>query len=114
MAYSKTAKVNGSNQEYTLRADLKKYTLRDVGFQQTAAGNFATELSLNPNSPYGDGFKLKITVDKTLTGFKMAITTPNGLQKYNIFKNDENKDSVTQFKFIMDNMITRGVFEPIK
>ena len=113
MAYVKAAKVNGHTQVYTLGDSVKKYTLKDLGFIETKAGNFSLERSLNPNTPFAEGFKLKLTVNKSLDGFKMAITTPNGLQKINIFKGPETKDSVEQFRFLMDNLITREVFKPI-
>lgn len=50
-------------------------------------------------------------VSKNMDGFRMAITTGNGLQKYNIFKTQDTKESVEQYHFLIDNLISREVIK---
>lgn len=109
MAFAKTASVKGDATVYALSPQIKKYTLRDVGFSMTRAGNFQFERPLDPSSPYNQAIKLKITVAKDLKTFKMAITTGNGLQTVNIFKQAQQKDKVTQFNFLIENLLDRQV-----
>lgn len=60
-----------------------------------------------------EGFKLKITVSKDIKTLKMSITTANGLKAVNIFKDDKQKMSQDKFYFLMDGMISRGLFEKV-
>ncbi|MFT8909344.1 MAG: DUF1831 domain-containing protein [Lentilactobacillus diolivorans] len=111
MAFSKIAKVNGDPAQYEISENIKRYTLKDLGFVETQAGNFSLERSLDPNSPYNAGYKFKMMVSKNMDGFRMAITTGNGLQKYNIFKTQDTKESVEQYHFLIDNLISREVIK---
>ena len=43
----------------------------------------------------------------------MSITTANGLKAVNIFKDDRQKMSQDKFYFLMDGMISRGLFEKV-
>lgn len=111
MAFSKTAQANGDQQTYQISEGIKRYTLKDLGFIETKAGNFSLDRSLDPNSPYNAGYKFKMMVSKDLAGFRMAITTGNGLKKVNIFKDDATADSVEQYNFIINNLIDRDVIK---
>lgn len=111
MAFAETASVKGNPTVYALSPQIKKYTLCDVGFSLTRAGNFQLERPLDPSSPYNQAIKLKITVAKDLKTFKMAVTTGNGLQTINIFKQAQQKDKVTQFNFVIENLLKRQVLE---
>nr|WP_253955862.1 DUF1831 domain-containing protein [Lactiplantibacillus pentosus] len=86
MAYTKTVQLDGDTTSYTLSATVKKYTLLDLGFVKGRSGAFSFERSLDPTSPYQAAFKLKVTVNADLTGFKMTTVTGNGVQRVNIFK----------------------------
>lgn len=61
-----------------------------------------------PNS--GDGFPLKITINKDLTGFKLSITDKSGLRFVNIFKSEDNKILQEKFYFLMDSLVERDIF----
>ncbi|KRN29377.1 hypothetical protein IV38_GL000261 [Lactobacillus selangorensis] len=108
MPMTTTATVQGDDKAYQLSPEIKKYTLRDVGFTPTKTGNFQVVRSLDPSSPYQNGIKLKITIDKDLKKFRMSITDPNGLQAINIFKG-KNPDQVEQYQYFIDNLIERKV-----
>ncbi|GAF35767.1 DUF1831 domain-containing protein [Lentilactobacillus farraginis] len=113
MAFSKTVKLAGDTSTYEISPEVKRYTLKDLGFVETKAGNYSLERSLDPNSPYGTGYKFKMMVAKKLDGFRMSITTGNGLQKVNIFKNSETKESIEQFNFLINNLIDRDVLKRV-
>ncbi|MFD1319387.1 DUF1831 domain-containing protein [Loigolactobacillus zhaoyuanensis] len=109
MAFAATATIKGNDTIYALHLNVKKYTLKDVGFTETRGGNFQLERPLDPNSPYNQAFKLKITVAKDLQNLKMSITTANGLQAVDIFKQPAKDEEITQFNFLMDNLIEREI-----
>ena len=106
--------VSLTNCDYTYAIHIKKYTLRDNTFAQTKVGNYELNRLLEaiPNS--GDGFKLKIIINKDLTGFKINITDKSGLRLVNIFKNPENKIIQQKFYFLMDSLVEREIFERIE
>lgn len=112
MALAATAKVLGSQTTYQLSAEVKKYTLRDVGFSETRNGNFQLDRPLNGESPYAAGFKLKVTVDKDLKKLKMSVTDGSGLHPMNIFKNPEKTQAIIeQYNFMIQNLLDRQVLE---
>lgn len=110
MALSATAKVLGGSNTYALSPEIKRYTLRDTGFLETKNGNFQLDFPLNGQSPYAAGFKLKITIDKTLTKFKMSITDMSGLHPLNIFKDPSKTQAIIeQFDYEIENLLQRQV-----
>lgn len=113
MAFTKTATVEGSPVVYQLHPDAKRYTLRDNGFTETNGGNYQLIRPLDATPQSKEGFRLKITVAKDLETFKMSITTANGLKAVNIFKDDKHTMSQEKFYFLMDGMISRGLFEKV-
>ena len=68
------------------------------------------ERSLDPTSPYKQGNKLRIIFAKDLSGFKMSVTTANGLKRVNIFNKENDQPLVEQYHYILDDMVTREVF----
>jgi len=109
MAYTATVKLDGDTQTYALSANVKKYTLMDLGFVKGRSGAFSFERSLDPNTPYQAAFKVKLAVNADLTGFKMSTVTGNGMQRANIFKNDAHPEAVEQLRFILQSFIDRDV-----
>ena len=61
-----------------------------------------------PNS--GDGFLLKIIINKNLSGVKINITDKSGLRLVNIFKSEDNHIIQEKFYFLMDSLVERGIF----
>ena len=86
------------------------FTLRDNTFVETKVGNYElTRLLENvPNS--GDGFLLKIIINKNLSGVKINITDKSGLRLVNIFKSEDNHIIQEKFYFLMDSLVERGIF----
>ncbi|MGT2681498.1 DUF1831 domain-containing protein [Streptococcus porci] len=95
---------------YAISPKIKKYTLRDTTFIQNKVGNYELNrlLEIVPNS--GDGFPLKITINKDLTAFKLTITDKSGLRLVNIFKKEEHKILQDKFYFLMDSLVERDIF----
>ena len=88
MAFEKSIHLADCKYRYTISSNVKKFTLRDTTFVQNKIGNYELHRLLEkvPNS--GEGFPLKITINKDLTGFKLSITDKSGLRNINIFKNE--------------------------
>ena len=84
--------------------------MRDNTFAETKVGNYElTRLLENvPNS--GDGFLLKIIINKNLSGVKINITDKSGLRLVNIFKSEDNHIIQEKFYFLMDSLVERGIF----
>ena len=108
MAFETTATVLGAPISYRLHPDAKRYTLRDNGFTETNGGNYQLIRPLDATPQSKEGFKLKITVSKDIQTLKMSITTANGL------KDPKQKMSQDKFYFLMDGMISRGLFEKVE
>ena len=110
MAFETAIHLKDSAYRYTIDPQIKRYTLRDNTFEETKAGHYQLSRLLEnvPNS--GQGFLLKIIINKDLTAFKINITDPSGLHLVNIFK--EGADSVIKekFYFLMDSLVDRQIF----
>ncbi|MGT2932632.1 DUF1831 domain-containing protein [Streptococcus catagoni] len=110
MAFEKEIALPDCLYSYAISPKIKKYTLRDTTFIQTKIGHYELTRLLEeiPNS--GDGFPLKITINKDLSAFKLAITDKSGLRLVNIFKSDKHKILQDKFYFLMDSLVERDIF----
>ena len=114
MAFEKEVTLKDCLYTYSISDNIKKYTLRDTTFIQNRIGNYELSRLLErvPNS--GEGFPLKITINKDLTGFKLSITDKSGLRFVNIFNVEENKILQETFYFLMDSLVERDIFTKSK
>lgn len=110
MAFEKEIHLTDCRYSYAISPKIKKYTLRDTTFVQNKVGNYELTrlLEVVPNS--GDGFPLKITINKDLTAFKLTIADKSGLRLVNIFKKEEHKILQDKFYFLMDSLVERDIF----
>ncbi|EHI69609.1 DUF1831 domain-containing protein [Streptococcus ictaluri] len=110
MAFEKEISLKDCQYSYQISPNIKKYTLRDTTFVQTKIGHYQLTRLLEkvPNS--GEGFPLKITINKDLDAFKLTITDKSGLRMVNIFKSEDNKILQDKFYFLMDSLVERDVF----
>ena len=110
MAFEQTIKLKNCRYDYTLSPTVKKFTLKDNTFFETKVGNFELTRLLEkvPNS--GEGFQLKIVINKDLTGAKINITDKFGLRLVDIFKSEETHIHQEKFYFLMDSLVERGIF----
>ena len=90
MAFEKSIHLADCKYRYSISPNVKKFTLRDTTFVQNKIGNYELHRLLEkvPNS--GEGFPLKITINKDLTSFKLSITDKSGLRNVNIFNSLRN------------------------
>ncbi|WP_369396166.1 cysteine desulfurase [Paucilactobacillus hokkaidonensis] len=85
--------------------------MRDLGFEVSKRGTFTFERSLDPNSPYKAAAKLKIVFNDDLTGFKMNTVNASGTVTMNIFTSSRADEFVTQYHYMLAEMVERGIFE---
>ena len=52
MEFTKTVKISGDKDKYTISPEIKKYALLDLGFEQTNRGNFEYLGSLDTDNPF--------------------------------------------------------------
>lgn len=109
MAFNISNQLLGDDVTYKINPAIKRYTLTDFGFHKTSANNFMFERGIDVNNPYS-GIKLKLVFKGDLKTFKMSTVTANGLNKVNIFKNNNSDQLVEQFHFIMDSLVDKMVF----
>jgi hypothetical protein len=114
MAFTDTATIKGSKYTWKLSPSVKRFTLRDNGFEETNGRNYQLIRPIEATPQSDEGFRLKITVNKDLKTFKMSITTADGLRKVDIFKSDATAANQEKFYFLMAGMVDRGVFEQIE
>lgn len=114
MAFSKKVNLKNCLFAYEIDPHIKKYTLADNTFVQNKLGNYELTRMLEeiPNS--GEGFLLKIIINKELTGFKINITDKSGLRLIDIFKSSGNPVIQQKFYFLMDSLVERNIFTKIE
>lgn len=110
MAFEKEIALKDCKYTYNISPKVKKYTLRDTTFSETKIGHYELTRLLEevPNS--GEGFPLKITINKDLSSFKLTITDKSALRLVNIFKSEDNKIIQDKFYFLMDSLVERDIF----
>ncbi|WP_294761992.1 DUF1831 domain-containing protein [uncultured Lactobacillus sp.] len=106
--------INGDQRKFTLSPDLKLYALIDAGFVKTVKGNFNYEHPLYNDSPYNAPTKLKMTINKEMTRLTMVVTDRNGLQKVNIFKNNQLAPTVELLNYILKDLEERKIIVAVK
>jgi len=75
MAFEKSIHLTDCKYRYTISPNVKKFTLRDTTFVQNKIGNYELHRLLEkvPNS--GEGFPLKITINKEESPFLEVFFT---------------------------------------
>ena len=63
----------------------------------------------DPNSPYNQGFKFKMTVTSALDGFKMVTTTANGIKEVNVFKGNDAETHIEQLNYILKDLMDHNI-----
>ncbi|WP_314737830.1 DUF1831 domain-containing protein [Limosilactobacillus urinaemulieris] len=110
MQFAKTVQLQGDSDKYSLSPEVKRYTLIDLGFEETKRGNFEYVGSVDTDNPFKPVAKLRILISADLTGVKMETVTGNGMRKINIFTHPRAKEFVEQYHFILKEMLKRNVF----
>lgn len=110
MEFAAQQTIPNSNLTYAISPAIKQYTLLDLGFEKTKAGNFKYSGSLDRQNPFQPAAKLNIMVNADLTGFKLSLVNATGMKTVDIFKLTRAAEFQTQLDFIMAEMIERGIF----
>lgn len=113
MAFQQEVQVAGDPQVYALSAELKRYTLRDLGFRETNAGGFLLERPLDASVPLARAIKLRMLVNKDLSGFKLSTVNPSGTGSVNIFTNANAAVLTEQYQFQINDLIERKVLRKV-
>lgn len=109
MAYSNQAVLKGDQQVYELSPNIKRYTLRDVGFIESKGGKFQLERSLDPTSPFNKGIKFKMAIEPDMKKFKMVVTAPNGLKEVDVFAAPNAQAHIEQLNYLLDLLLEREI-----
>ena len=88
MAYGQKAKLQGDTRTFELSPEIKRYSLRDVGFVES---------------------KFKMTVTSALDGFKMVTTTANGIKEVNVFKGNDAETHIEQLNYILKDLMDHNI-----
>lgn len=110
MEFAKSVRLQGDKDTYTISPEVKKYTLIDLGFEETRRGNFEYKGSLDTDNPFKPVARLRILINAELDGFKMETITGNGARKINIFTHQRSAEFIEQLHFILKEMLERNVF----
>ena len=109
MAFEKNVSLKGSGKTFRLNEQVKRYTLRDNGFEETKNGNFQLVRDLDNSVLNKQGIKVKIVVAADLKTLKVSTTTSNGLQTVDFYGNKTMSSSKDQFEYILDSLVENGV-----
>lgn len=109
MAFETTVKVPGDSVTYHFNPQLKKYALGDTGFVTNNAGAYVMQRSLEPAKGLANAIKLKVVVNKDLTGMKIKTVNPNGAATVNIFARKENEEMVELYHFYLNELVDREI-----
>lgn len=110
MEFKASNRLAGDSIVYSISPEIKEYTLIDLGFEKTRRGNFKYKGSLDRQSPFKPQARLLITINEEMSAFKIDTVNTNGLAHVNIFKADRHEEFETQLRFILNEMVDRGIF----
>lgn len=109
MAFETTVKVVGDSVTYRFNPQLKKYALGDTGFVTNNAGAYVMQRSLEPAKGLAKAIKLKVVVDKDLSGVKIKTVNPNGAAMVNIFNRKDNAEMIELYRFYLNELVEREI-----
>lgn len=113
MAMAASAQLKGAHKKFKLADTVKKYTLRDYGFQEAKQGHFEFERTVKAS--FNDSrevlFKMKVNAD--LNAFSMTVTNMNGMQVVNVYKNDSMAPLQDAVERLQADMVDAGILEEI-
>ncbi|GAP02693.1 hypothetical protein FPFC_021410 [Fructobacillus pseudoficulneus] len=110
MAFAQTVTVPNDG-TYEINPQIKKFTLLDLGFLTNNAGAYVLQRSLQPDLPIDQSIQLKITVNKDLTGFKMATVSAGAQAPVDIFARDDRDALVEIYHYYLQELEERQVLK---
>lgn len=109
---SNKAHLPGSNQEYVISDNAKRYTLKDNFFTETRNGNFQYERSLS-KVPNKQAPVLKIQINKTLDELKISSVNAKGLKVIDLYKNESFNDYREFAEFLLQDLVENNVLSDV-
>ncbi|GAK30601.1 hypothetical protein WOSG25_040410 [Weissella oryzae SG25] len=110
MAFEKIVKVTGDEQTYAFNPALKKYALSDTGFIQNNAGAYVMQRALEPSKGLAHSIKLKVVINKELTGMKIKTVNSSGTAIVDIFKlAQKDPELIELYHFYLQELIEREI-----
>lgn len=113
MAMTASVQLKGASKKFKLADTVKKYTLRDYGFQEGKQGNFEFERVVTASFNDSREVLFKMKVNSGLDGFSMTVTNLNGMQVVNVYKNDSMGPLQEAVERLQADMVTMGILEEI-
>lgn len=109
MALLEKDTLQGSADTYRLSSTVKKYTLRDNGFEPSKSGKF--QLNRNLELGAAKSPKFKMTVAEDLKTFNMSAVTANGLREINLYKGDNFAEAKVRAEQVLASLVEAGILE---
>lgn len=111
MALAEKDALQGSQTTYRMSSTVKKYTLRDNGFEPTKSGKFQFNRNLELGS--GNSPKLKMTVASDLKTFNISAVSANGLREINLYKGETFTEAKKRADQILDGFVEAEILERV-
>ncbi len=108
MNFKKIIHINKT--KFEISPDIKRFSLRDLGFFVNNKGFFIKIINLEPEKKE-NSIKMKITFKDDLTAFKILFLSANKGIKIDIFKIQDNYSIVEQYRFVMKQLLVYKVLE---
>lgn len=108
---SNRASLPGSQVEYVVNDQAKRYTMRDNAFNETKNGNFQYQRILSTVPTDKTAPKLKITVSKDFSVLKINTVTSNGMKKIDLYKKDSQKNTREIAEYVLNSLIEEKVLQ---
>lgn len=109
---SNQVKFDANQKNYRIADQLKRYSLKDFGFEETSPGKFRFERHLGERASL-DSPQLKVTISNDFSKLKISTTTADGLKRMDISQGDgldhvrQNADSY------LKQMVEEGILEEV-
>ncbi|CAK8054084.1 cysteine desulfurase [Eupransor demetentiae] len=113
MAFAKEVTMPG-DATYRLNPNIKQFALLDLGFLKNNAGAFVLHRALEPDKLLDQSIKLKITVSKDLSGFKMSTVSAGDTARVDINANPNAAEMNELYHYFLDELIQRQVLEKVQ
>lgn len=113
MAMTASAQLKGANKKFKLADTVKKYTLRDYGFQESRQGNFEFERIVTTSFNDSREVLFKMKVNASLDNFSMTVTNLNGMQVVNVYKNETMVPLQEAIERLQADMVSAGILEEV-
>ena len=114
MVQSNIASLPGSDKQYRIDPDVKRYTLRDNAFMETKNGNFQYERVLSTKPGTKTAPKMKVTISKDFTDLKLSTVAQKGIKRVDIYKSNDMQEERELADFYLNTFVENGILEEVE